>query len=160
MEHKFIAKKVSKSISQKNNATAEKVFPLLCPVREADWIDGWQYKMIYSDSGLVEKGCVFSTPNPDGTDSVWYITEFDSKAWHIEFVRITAGEMVVKISINLSNNSDATTHTKITYEYTSLSEKSNHWLVHDLDKYFTEMMSYWEKAINYYLKTGKKLEKK
>ena len=42
----------------------------------------------------------------------------------------------------------------------SLSEKSNHWLVHDLDKHFIEMMTYWEKAINYYLKTGNKLEKK
>ena len=91
---------------------------MLCPVREADWIDGWQYKMIYSDSGLAEKGCVFSTPNANGNDSIWYITEHDPKKGHIEFVKLTASEMVIKITINLTNNAEGYTNSKINYEYT------------------------------------------
>lgn len=31
-------------------------------MREAEWLDGWKHNMIYSESGLVEEGAVFSTP--------------------------------------------------------------------------------------------------
>ncbi|MGI9537489.1 MAG: hypothetical protein ACR2PB_10480, partial [Desulfocapsaceae bacterium] len=47
------------------NSTPEKVFPLLCPVREYEWIPQWQCEMIYSRSGVAELGCVFSTDFKD-----------------------------------------------------------------------------------------------
>src|SRR5262245_61051246 len=37
------------------------VFPLLCPVRERDWIAGWDAAIVCSRSGLAEAGCVFQT---------------------------------------------------------------------------------------------------
>jgi hypothetical protein len=37
-------------------------FPLLCPVREGDWASGLAYRLIHSDSGIAQKGCVFATP--------------------------------------------------------------------------------------------------
>ena len=55
----FNAVQKTLTFKQLNNAEPEKVFPLLCPVREKDWLDGWNYKMIYSKSGLIEKNCVF-----------------------------------------------------------------------------------------------------
>ena len=55
-----------KSYRQTINASPEIVFPLLCPVREVEWLDGWEYKMIYCVSGLIEKGAVFSTANTGG----------------------------------------------------------------------------------------------
>ena len=58
----FSPKRITREYRQTINATPEKMFPLLCPVREADWLDGWRYNMIYSESGLVEEGAVFSTP--------------------------------------------------------------------------------------------------
>jgi hypothetical protein len=42
-------------------AEASEVFPLLCPVREYDWIPGWSCEMVYSKSGLAEKDAVFRT---------------------------------------------------------------------------------------------------
>jgi hypothetical protein len=33
--------RVTRSYKQRLVASVSKVFPLLCPVREADWIDGW-----------------------------------------------------------------------------------------------------------------------
>lgn len=35
-------------------AAPEGVFPLLCPVREYDWIEPWRCRMIYSQSGFAE----------------------------------------------------------------------------------------------------------
>src|SRR2546427_12204443 len=57
------ARRVTHEYTQTNDAPPEIVFPMLCPVREADWVPGWQYKMIYSKSGMAEAGCVFTTPN-------------------------------------------------------------------------------------------------
>jgi hypothetical protein len=131
----------------------------LCPVREADWIDGWQYDMIYSHSGLAEPGCVFTTPSPDNKTTTWYISEYDPKQFIIEFIRMTPAEMVVKISIRLTDNGNGTTTTDILYEYTSLSEEATRWIMEELDAAFRSNMSYWEKAIDHYLQTGTKLLK-
>ena len=73
----FKSQKITREYRQTINATPEKVFPLLCPVREADWLDGWQYSMIYSESGLVEEGAVFSTPCEGEEDTVWIVTKHD-----------------------------------------------------------------------------------
>jgi hypothetical protein len=57
----FASRRVAHEYTQTNPAAPERVFPLLCPVREADWIPGWRYKLIYSESGVAELGCVFTT---------------------------------------------------------------------------------------------------
>jgi hypothetical protein len=63
----FRGNRVVHEFTQTNPAAPEKVFPLLCPVREGDWLLGWKYRLIYSDSGVAELGCVFTTPNPPGS---------------------------------------------------------------------------------------------
>ena len=83
----FSAKRVTRSYRQTIYVIPEKVFPLLCPVREADWLDGWQYNMIHSTSGLVEKGAVFSTPHHDKNETVWMVTNYDLKNFSF-FIRL------------------------------------------------------------------------
>jgi len=63
----FKAKRNTYSYRQIIHARPDVVFPLLCPVREAEWLDGWDYKMIYSESGVVEEGAepVLSVPLVD-----------------------------------------------------------------------------------------------
>jgi hypothetical protein len=151
-------KRITKTCRQANTASPDKVFPLLCPVREKDWIDRWQYEMIYSQSGVAEKGYVFTTPTADNI-TTWYITEHDPKKYLVEFVRMTPGELVVKIRIQLSDNRNETTTANIAYEYTSLSEKGSKWIDEELDQTFAASINYWEKAINRYLQTGNKLLK-
>jgi hypothetical protein len=48
-------------------------------VREAEWLDGWQYAMIYSDSGRIEEGAVFSTPHDGEEDTMNYFLETGTK---------------------------------------------------------------------------------
>ncbi len=156
---KFKGIQASKTYKQINNAPPEIVFPLLCPVREKDWIDGWDYKMIYSKLGLIEKGCVFSTPHHGNARTIWYVTEYDKENYSVEFVRITPDEEVVKIDIYLVDNRNGTTTSNITYQYTGLSESKNTWIKNKLDSEFEESMIWWEKSINYYIESGKKLMK-
>jgi hypothetical protein len=155
----FRSVRVAKHFTQINTATPDRVFPLLCPVREKDWIDGWEYTMIYSRSGLAEQGCVFTTPGEDNKITTWYITEHKASEGIVEFVRVTPGEMLVKISIRLTANKNGTTSSAIMYEYSSLSEEANRFIENQLDGVFTGNMLYWEKAINHYLQTGEKLLK-
>ena len=153
----FIGKQASQTYRQINLAAPDKIFPLLCPVREKDWIKGWEYTMIYSRSGLAEKGCVFTTPHHGKSETVWYITEYDPENYQIGFVRVTPNEEVVRINIQLTDNGNGTTSADITYQYTGLSEEKNRWIDQEFEDSFRQTMIGWEKAINYYVETGQML---
>lgn len=131
----------------------------MCPVREKDWLEGWDYKMIYSLSGLIEKDCVFTTPHHGEFDTVWQVTQYDPIKYSIEFLRVTPGENAVKINIQLEKVQEDQTRTIISYQYTALNEKLNAFIENELEKSFMNSMQWWEKAINYYLRTGKMLKK-
>jgi hypothetical protein len=147
------------TFKQTNTGSQEEVFPLLCPVREADWLDGWSYTMIHSTSGLIEQDCVFSTPHHGTLETIWYVTHYDKTSFEIEFLRVTPGENVVKINIRLLPIDSRTTLIEINYQYTGLNEDQNKFIEDDLEKNFEQSMTWWEKAINHYLVTGKKLMK-
>lgn len=42
------------------NHPASEIFPLLCPTREYDWIEGWECDLLYSESGIAEQDCIFN----------------------------------------------------------------------------------------------------
>ena len=102
----FRGDRVVHEFTQNNPATPEKVFPLLCPVREADWLPGWQYRLIYSDSGVAELGCVFTTPKPPGSatngqgreaaETTWIVTDYDPAALRIAYVWINPGVVITE----------------------------------------------------------------
>src|SRR5882672_10992531 len=55
--------RASHTYRQRLCASPAKVFPLLCPVREAEWADGWLPELVISSSGVAECACVFITPD-------------------------------------------------------------------------------------------------
>ena len=144
---------------QTNNGRPESVFPLLCPVREKDWLDGWTYEMIHSSSGLIEQDCVFSTPGNEHGRTIWQVVRYDKKLFEIEFVRLRPEEHIVKITIMLSPTEGDKTKAEIDYQYTSLSHKQNEYILNGLEDDFRSSMLWWEKAINHYLETGEMLKK-
>jgi hypothetical protein len=145
--------------AQINNGSIQTVFPLLCPVREKDWLDGWNYTMIKSDSGLIERGCVFTTPHHGDNDTVWYVTQHDCENYMIEFVRVTPNENVVKINIRLESIDTITTKTYIEYQYTGLNDGQNSFIDSGLEESFHQSMLWWEKAINHYLSSRTMLKR-
>lgn len=149
---------ITKSYRQINNAKPGDVFPLLCPVREQEWLDGWEHTMIFSTSGYAEKGCVFSTPHHYDVTTFWYITEYDRIHHRVEFIRVTPDVEIVKLTICLTDNGNETTASDITYQYTPISEsRREHLRSAAFDREFEQDMAWWEKSINHYLATGEKL---
>lgn len=147
------------SYQQINNGSVAEVFPLLCPVREKDWLDGWDYKMIHSNSGLIEKNCVFTTPHHGEHETVWHVTQYEISTHTIEFLRVTPGLNVVKINIDLEEINSKQTKTHIKYQYTALNEAQKKFIEKELYQSFRDSMHWWEKAINHYLESGTMLKK-
>jgi hypothetical protein len=68
-------------------AAPARVFPLLCPVREYDWIPLWHCELLFTASGVAELGCVFRTEFPDSWGpEVWVVSRFEPNE-RIAFVR-------------------------------------------------------------------------
>lgn len=151
----FNAKRVSHEYTQTNDAPPEKVFPLLCPVREADWVPGWEYRLIYSASGVAEYGCVFSTPNDTGPETIWMTTHYDPAAFTIAYAWVEPGMIATQLRISLSPAPGGNTRARICYLYTGLSVAGNATLERYTPAWFREKMQGWEAAINHYLRTGK-----
>jgi hypothetical protein len=97
--------KVSRSFTQNLSSPAAEVFELLCPVREADWVNDWRPKLVLSESGLAEPGCIFITPGiPE--DALWLMTEYDPETFQLEIIKMIPGVVVGRISISLSADGD------------------------------------------------------
>jgi hypothetical protein len=151
----FIPKKIKNSYIQQFQASPSTVFPLLCPVRECEWIEPWQCEMLHSESGIAEKNCVFRTRFPgDSSDDVWVISHHEPNA-KIEFVRVNALRTMC-LSITLTENEDGTTRAVNEQFLIGLSEEGNQ----SLDKMaegFSFEIRMGEFMLNHYLKTGKML---
>jgi len=118
-------------------------------------VPGWQYKMIYSKSGMAEAGCVFTTPNGNGTETTWLVTEYDPATFRIAFSWVKPGEVAAQIAISLNKNPEGNTTALIRYAYTGLSATGNQEVERYDQKWFEHKMKGWEAAINHYLRTGK-----
>ena len=147
--------RVSHEYTQTNDAPPAQVFPLLCPVREADWVPNWKYSLIYSDSGVAEDGCVFTTPNESGTETVWMVTHYDPASLTIAYAWVEPGMIATQLRIALAPAPGGKTRSHIYFAYTALSEAGNAVLDRYTQVWFRKKMQGWEDAINYHLRTGK-----
>ena len=154
---RFTARRITKTYRQTINAIPERVFPLLCPVREAEWLDGWQYAMIYSESGLIEEGAVFSTPHEGEVDTVWIVTKHDPGKREIEFARFTHESRTCVLKIAVRAKAEHGSFVDISYTYTATTPAGNDFIDSLTEEAFVEAVVFWEKSMNYFLETGKKL---
>lgn len=151
----FTAKKIKTSFVQQFQAPPGKVFPLLCPVREYEWIEPWKCEMLHSDSGIAEKCCVFRTRMPgESSDDVWVISRYEPDK-RIEFVRVNALRTMC-LSITLTDNGDGTTRAVNEQLLVGLTEQGNGALGAMAEGFSFEMRM-GEAMLNHYLTTGKKL---
>ena len=152
--------RVTRTYIQHIAAPPHKVFPLLCPVREKDWLEGWDYEMVYSLSGIAERDCIFTTARHGPSKFIWIVTNYDPDHLFISFVNFMPGVRAMKISITLDENLESTTCAHITYTCTALGEPGQHFIAHQFNEgRFQHMMINWENSINHYLATGQMLKK-
>ncbi len=145
---------VARSYTQKIHASPEEVFPLLCPVREAEWVPGWDPLVVFTQSGLMEQDCIFLT-GEDGPESFWVTTRHDRRNLQLELVKVTPGMTIGKISIALKANGDEGTDLEVTYRYTAVSQAGQDFVDGYSEDYFVQFMRQWEKALNDYMEIRK-----
>ena len=101
------------------------VFPLLCPVRERDWIPGWKADVLHSRSGLAELGCVFVTRTSEGRRVAWVVTRHELPR-AIAFA-IFHGDLVETLAIELTPVAEGT-ELVWSRAYTGLEPTGNDWI--------------------------------
>lgn len=143
------------SYTQHLVAQPDAVFPLLCPVREADWIEGWEPRQVVSESGVAERDCVFVTP-AQPADAVWYITRHEPESGFIEMVRITPNVTASRLSIQL-RAVEGGSEADITYAHTSLGPEGDTFVASFTADFYRRFMQDWESRINHFLLTGSAL---
>ncbi len=152
------AHRVTRHYVQHLEATAADVFPLICPVREAEWLDGFEYNMVYSASGVAETGCVFTTKLPGEPNTVWTITTHDPNKREVAFLRVTPDCLVTMLTVKLNDDGRAECTADITYTFTSLGPAGDSAIEgrHSAEG-FLDMVQLWERSLNHYLRTGQTL---
>ena len=151
----FNSKRLKRYNSLEVSFSPSEVFPLLCPVREYDWLEGWTCRMIHSASGVAELGCVFESELDGIGRETWVVSRYEPDPGRIEFVRV-ADHLVTKLDIELEELGDsARIHWRKTF--TGLNEQGNAWIdAFDTTKYDQDV-AFLERALNHFLKTGTQL---
>lgn len=135
---------------------AETVFPLLCPVREYDWIPMWKCEIICSMSGYAEMGCVFTTDFKDHSgQETWVVCTYE-KNRQIGFVK-TGKHSTNRYNVSLEDNQ---TGSIISWEQeiTSLDQHGDLLLEKITENAYSAKMEYVNKLLKYYLLNGKSLK--
>lgn len=149
----FTGERLHFRAEQKLHGNPEQVFPLLCPVREYEWIDGWDCRMIYSESGIAELDCIFTTAFSDeGEEEVWVVDRYEPPQL-IQFIRVNPLR-VIRYRITLSPAAPGESLAVWEQTITGLSGEGNDFLENYTSDRFASLISTLEKMINYHLETG------
>ena len=152
------AKRITRSHTMHIAAPRADVFPLLCPVLEHDWLEGWNGKVIYSDSGYMEYGCVFEADLPGYGHIHWVLTHYDTENCVSRSVRINQGIVSALVDVALDEAEDGTTMFHWSETLTALSDDGAVLLDALTEEVFAFQMGLVEDALNHYVRTGSKLE--
>lgn len=151
-----------RSYVQQIEAPPDVVFPLICPVREGEWLEGWaeHCEVIWSASGLAELGCVFRTTEEGRPETIWIITDHDPDRGIVTFARVTAGLTASTLHIGVRPSGDAGSAVSIRYTVVPLSPEGEAYAADRYER--TELLAsvaWWERSMNHYLQTGRLLRR-
>lgn len=163
MIKKFEARRSEYSGDVEIQAGAEAVFPLLCPVREHEWIADWDHRLVFSSSGLVEGDCVFTTDFPYDGPTVWVTIEHDPSRYLVEFLRFSPGIRLVRMKLVVTPLDDSNSRLTIRYLQTGLGAMGNREVdetIQDKGRSKQEQIDRLGQLLNHFLLTGRMLESK
>jgi hypothetical protein len=154
-----IGKTVSRTATISLNGSVDEVFPLFGPVREKDWAEGWDPRVVYSTTGLLDEHMVFQTKTeyPDQeSDKTWVVSRYDPEARSIEYTVCTSARLYW-ITIRCAEGDDGprSTRAEVTYTFTALTESAETLIERAARDMFAHDLKDWESAINAYLAGAK-----
>lgn len=140
-------------------APADDVFRVLCPVEEKGWVDGWEYEMLYSASGVAEPGCIFKTKQQGNADTIWLFTRHDPRKRALELVNMTPDSHVAQIEMQTTAIGDNRTRLDVSYTLTRIGSAGQTVLEDFTAENFQTKIDWWAHSIPHYLSTGQLLKR-
>jgi hypothetical protein len=148
-----MAWRIQRSATISIDAPLQEAFPLFGPIREKEWAHGWDPQVIYPENCLVARHMVFRTQSQESY--TWVIVHYEPLQHSIEYL-VSASERIWTITVTCAH-SDMNTFATVTYSYTGFNEEAHKRNEIALGEMFASDLKDWEKAINYYIRTGKQL---
>ncbi len=133
-------------------AAPARVFPLLCPTREYDWIPTWRCELLHSVSGIAELDCVFRTQLPGQPPMLWVVSRYEPPA-RIEFTCFVTDLFVMRLAIALTPEGDAT-RLDWTRRWLAVSPAGDAWIASWSEADYEKMMDFLRRTLTHYLVTG------
>jgi hypothetical protein len=148
--------RVAHAYVQTIEAPPERVLPLLTAEREGEWAEGWSPRIVEAGTAPGGEDGVFVTTDEDG-ETLWTSTLYDPAAHRVEYVRVLPGVELVRIRIRLERAQGERTHAHVAYAWTALGERGEQRIARMTRARFETNMRHWERALNHYLQTGRRL---
>jgi hypothetical protein len=142
----FTATRLAREATFVIEAPRALVFPLLCPVRERDWLPGWQADVVFSHSGLVEDGCLFRSRNPKLGEGLYVTSRHEPEAGIVEFVVFYPGILVMKLDIVATAEAQSTT-LRWRRTYTALGPEGRAFIAGLTEDVFNQQMDGMRRAL-------------
>ena len=148
------AKRIVRTYTQHLNGKSSEVFPLLCPVREYEWIEHWKCDLVFTESGYAEKDCIFKTNFlDDGPEKIWVVTTYIPNE-KIEFI-VTNQNLVMRFGITLISQNDGSTLAEWKQVITALNAAGEKYIDELTEEKYAEEKKKLEEILNYFLLTRK-----
>lgn len=148
-------------------ATAERLFPLACPVAEYEWIDGWDFEMVYSDCGAMEKHCIFRErltgaflfADPD-LETTWVVCDNDREARWLRAVLLVGDRAAGMFEVDGQEQNASCTEVTWSYTITGLDQEAGEALTALEPGRIDTMLGFLGKSLKHYCESGEKLPAK
>lgn len=154
----FGGKRLVKRFESPVAGSAKEIFPLLCPVLEYDWIEIWACEMIYSESGVAENNCVFTTDLGGRGRAVWVCTRHEPEGLAVEYLVTYPETHVERLEARVEKNGpDAcTVHWKRTL--TGLTDEGNGLVELYANEMLPKIQEALARSLDHYARTGRMLK--
>lgn len=133
------------------DAPAARVFPMLCPVREHDYLPDWEADILHSASGVAELGCVFRTGGGDQPEQIWQITRFEPRAGVLQFAMCTPGSHVSRLDIAVTDRGASACDVEFAYTHTAITPEGNSFVDSFTDELFQAKMQNFRERLSAHL---------
>src|SRR5262249_57429491 len=137
-------------------APPDRILPLLTPLGERAWADGWDPTILHAapEPGA---GTVFVTRHAGRADTLWLLEEYDPARHRVRYVRVTPGSDVTELAIALEAAGADRTSATVSYTYTGFTPTGNA-LVDDMtEEHYAHRLRQLATALNHFLTTGQLL---
>jgi len=134
-------------------APPQDVFPLLCPVREYDWIEPWNCELLHSLSGVAELGCVFRATLRDCGEETWLCVRYEPSKT-IEYVRFALIGLISHLTITLAPDGAGGSSMLWHTQSTATTDAGREHLAGSCHARYQKEMAALEHMLRHYLKTG------